>query len=677
MRFNVLLWIFLLCSLAVVAQDINELEAVLLEEIVKDLEEEVDVSEFMERLRYFLKKPINLNQTDEATLSSLLFLSSLQVANIIQHRKIAGPFISVYELQVVPGLDSITIDRLYPFVKVEAASAWPDFSVKQLLKGGDQELIFRYARVLERQEGYYAKEAGKAGYLGDANRYSLWYRLTDGKRLHLAINGEKDAGEPFFKDKQRYGFDHYGLSLSVKKIGPIAELIVGDYGLQVGQGLLFWNGLRLGKGALMGSSVRQGVGLKSYSSMNESNFLRGIALRVPIKKVDFVPFVSYRTLDGHRQQTDSGAVILQLQTSGLHRSPSEQAYRHAIGQWLAGLMLSYEHKRFKSQLTTAYTRFDGKFEPANQLRNRYAFRGQELLNWSVAFQYTYKNMYSYGEFAQQLGAGWATNVGLLASLHPRVNFFSQYRRYQPNYYAFYAQAISESSGVVNEQGFFMGLRYQPSRKLEWVAYVDIFRFPWFRYRVDAPSNGADFLTQLTYTWYKRGAISFRYRYRLREENSRIKAAEHFLESNSRQGMRIDFRYKLTSALDVKSRLEVLRYANTKGSLIGRMTYQELQWKPVNKAFQCNVGITLFHADDYAVRMYSHEKDMLYAYSSTMLNKRGFRYYSYGSYRLSAKTQLWLRYAQTIYKDEESVGSGLERSQGNKRSEVKLQIRHQW
>ncbi|MEJ5056427.1 helix-hairpin-helix domain-containing protein [Sphingobacterium sp. MYb382] len=677
MRFSIFLCALFLSFCTCLSQELSELEDILVEEIINDLDVDLDISEFTERLRFYLKHPINLNQVDEPSLNSLLFLSPVQIANILQHPKIAGPFISVLELQVVPGMDENTLDRLYPFVMVAPASPWPNFSLRKMVQESDQQIMIRYGRVLERQEGYSRTGPDETRYLGDANRYNLWYRLNDGERLSVAINAKKDAGEPFFRGKQRYGFDYYSMSLSLKNIGKIKEIVLGDYAVQVGQGLMIWNGLRLGKGTLMGNSARQGIGLKPYTSMNESNFLRGIAVRFPLAQLEATSFVSFRKVDGDLQQQDGRTVIINIQSTGLHRTATEQRYRHAVDQWLGGLVLTYQKGRLKSQMAALYTRFNGQMQPTDIMRNRYTFRGQQLLNSTATFQYSYKNLYSYGEFAQQLGGGWATNVGMLASLDPKVSFFTQYRRYQPNYYAFYAQAVSESTGVVNEQGFYSGLRYHPNRKIEWLTYIDLFRFPWLRYRVDAPSSGADFLTQFSYTWYKRGLLSLRYRHRLREENSAERVAENYLESTVKNNVRLDFRFKMGADWEIKSRLEAVRYRKNKQQNNGGLAYQELQWKPRNKSVQLNFRITSFHADAYSARLYTQEKDLLYAYSSTLLYNRGTRFYLYVAYRLSAKTQLWMRYAQSSYSEQENVGSGLDASPGRKRSDVKLQIRHQW
>ena len=70
------------------------------------------------------------------------------------------------------------------------------------------------------------------------------------------------------------------MSKTVKKV------VVGDYALQFGQVLLLWNGLSFGKGAWIGAVAKQGIGLRSYSSMNENNFQRGIAAKLKFNNME-------------------------------------------------------------------------------------------------------------------------------------------------------------------------------------------------------------------------------------------------------------------------------------------------------------------------------------------------------------------------------------------------------
>ncbi len=69
-----------------------------------------------ENLEIFRRNPINLNAADEEELRSLGLLSDPQILSIIAHRTQTGPFLSVYELQAVPGFDLETARALAPYL---------------------------------------------------------------------------------------------------------------------------------------------------------------------------------------------------------------------------------------------------------------------------------------------------------------------------------------------------------------------------------------------------------------------------------------------------------------------------------------------------------------------------------------------------------------------------------
>src|SRR5690606_37839283 len=185
-----------------------------------------------------------------------------------------------------------------------------------------------------------------------------------------------------------------------------------------------------------------------------------------------------------------------------------------------------------------YTGFDAAVAPQPLLRNRYAFRGDALWNSGFYYSHSWRGVYLFGEAAHRYIGGFAFTQGLIATLHPHLSLALHYRNYHRNYHSFFSQGIAAGSGVTNERGFYTGLVYHPSRKVEWTMYADIFRFPWLRYRVDAPSQGVDLLTQFTYTWYKKAHISMRYRYRQGQENGTVEQPHRLVADVRRQQARL-------------------------------------------------------------------------------------------------------------------------------------------
>lgn len=650
----------------------------IVEQLLEELDEEIDADEFLEVLRSFVERPIDLNKADEADFARLLFLSPLQIANLLSHREQTGRFLSILELQGVDNFDVQTIERLSPFVTVSASPFLEGLTWSGLMDDGDQQLMLRYGKMLQPQRGYRITDTTRSRYLGDANQYMLRYRFNYRNRIKLAINMEKDPGEPFFQDKQKYGFDHYGVSLYVRDIGPLKETVIGNYALQIGQGLVMWNGLSFGKGAMITSSARQGGGLRSYTSMNEHQYLSGFATRLSFANWELTPFVSWRKLSGNRSEgEDGGYLISSISASGLHRTPNELRNRRTIGQGVAGMEISYRYKRLKVGAVGVYTQYDGTIVHDGSPRQTYSFEGDRLANFAINYQYTFRNVYLFGETAHEYGRGWATLNGLIAGLHPKVSAFANYRNYQRDYYAVFAQALGEGSAVTNEEGLYTGVLFHPSRKVEWVGYVDIFRFPWLRYRVDEPSAGMDALTQFAYSWYKVGRISLRYRHRLKQENNSLRPPDREVVDVLKDQLRLAFQYKLSDQWEVRSRVEGVRYEKERQIDFGWLVFQDVFWKPARLPVQLNMRVAIFATDSYDARLYAYENDVLYASAFPMYYGKGGRSYINLRYRIGRKTDFWLRYSHNHYPGVETIGSGLGQVEGPNRSDIKVQLRYQW
>lgn len=92
-----------------------------------------------------------------------------------------------------------------------------------------------------------------------------------------------------------------------------------------------------------------------------------------------------------------------------------------------------------------------------------------------------------------------------------------YRYYDKRYQAFFGNAFSQNSAVQNEQGVYMGMQWTPFSRWKLSAYADIFRFPWLKYGVDAPSTGKEYMLQLDYTPSRNLSVYVRYKYKQKED----------------------------------------------------------------------------------------------------------------------------------------------------------------
>ena len=166
--------------------------------------EELDLTNYIEQLNYFFDHPINLNETSGEDLDELGLLTSIQINDLLLHRKLFGKFISIYELQSLTYWDLATIQLLMPFIRIDDKLDNLHISLKEALKGGKYETFLRYQPMLEQKGGYLkVSDSIMANsnnyYKGNGDRYYTRFRYTYKTNISVGVTAEMDAGEEFFK----------------------------------------------------------------------------------------------------------------------------------------------------------------------------------------------------------------------------------------------------------------------------------------------------------------------------------------------------------------------------------------------------------------------------------------------------------------------------------------------
>lgn len=656
--------------------ELDDMMEILAELMPEEQLDQVDWSSFLERLFYYREHPLDLNTASAADIQNLGLLSPLVVLQILEYRKNAGGFMDARELQVIDGLDIHQAKVLSQFFTVRTTSALSSVSYDDLLERGSHEFFLRYGRQLQKPSGYQQNDPGRSRYLGSPDRLLLRYRYDWPNVLKVSVNMEKDAGEQFFAGAQRYGFDFYSFSAELHNTGKLKRFVIGDYVLQFGQGIGMWSGFSMGKGSILHGIARQGVGLKPHTSLDEINFLRGMSGVFYWGKLAITPFVSYRKRDGNVHQDSSGqAVVSSLATSGLYRTPSEVVGRHQVDQLTYGFNIEFQQQRWKWGSTSSHTAFNTQIVPQPLLRNKYQFSGSDLLHTSLYYQGNIRHVYLFGEGGLRPGYGLAVLNGALLSMHHHVSLALLHRYYQKDHHTAYGDAFGSASAVANENGMYVGLQYQPNRTISMVTYFDSFRFPWVKYRADGPSKGKDLLFQLIYSKSRQEELAFRFRYQEKEENIMIDGSEYILGQVQKAQFRVSYDSSWGDRWRVRNRLEVVHYRNELLSgQYGWMFYQDVFFKPLGSKLTANARVSVFRTKDYNTRIYAFENDVLYASSFPVYYGNGYRGYINLRWKISKSIDLWLRYAQFYYPEASSLGSGLDLISGQKRSEVKTQIR---
>lgn len=670
---------FCVCFFSAVAQETQVTEQQV-ENITEADESETEDDSYIQSLQQYLRNKLNLNAATEVELKEFPFLSPLQIVSFMNYRRLFGKLISIYELQAVPGWDVETIQKMLPFITVGAAlSTKEDLRVR--LKEGEHSILSRATYVFEKSRGFRLKGDTTASsfYPGSRERLLVRYKYQYKNLLQYGITGEKDPGEQWFKGAQKNGFDFYSAHLFVRNLGIVKALAIGDFTVNMGQGLMQWQSLAFRKSVDVTNIKRQATLLRPYNSTNEYFFNRGAGITLEKKSFQFTAFASFRKVSGNivaDTSTNAEDYFSSLLTSGLHRTRNEQSDKNQVQMNSFGGNISYNKNNLHVGINGVHFQFNRPFNRDDVPYNRFAFRGTKLTNYSLDWSYTWRNLHWFGETALHQSKYLAFTNGLLMSADPKVDISLVYRNIQPQYQTIFGNAFTEGSLPTNEKGLFGGVSLKPSSKWRLDAYMDLYRFPFLRFRIDAPASGKEFLVQLTHKPNKQLEIYTRYRQESRPLNFNPdnEAIEPVVNAVPRKNWRIQAQYKVSSVITLRQRLDAMWY-DKKGPLQsnGFLAFFDVFYKPMLKPFSGNLRLQYFETDNFDSRIYAYENDVLYGFSIPAFFDKGFRYYTNVNYDVSKQLSIWLRLARTTYLNRQTVGSGLDEIAGNSRTECRVQL----
>jgi len=640
-----------------------------LENLVDANEEETEDDGFLQQMERYRRNPLNINEANEDELGMLSIVNASQVSNFIRYRQMLGKLISVYELQAVPGWDPALIRKLLPFITVLNTPLLTT-ALTGRLHEGSHTLMLRVSRVMEKQKGFSAGGGGTK-YNGSVLRIFARYKYSYKNLLQFGWTGDKDAGEQFFRGRQRMGFDFNSVHLFARKLGAVEALALGDFSVNLGQGLIQWQSLAFKKSGETMGVKRQSPVLRPYNSAGEYNFYRGVGVTIRKRFVEWTVFASIRQLSANRNEDSSGAFVSSIITSGYHRTNAEEADRHVLKQFVSGAAVRYRRSRMQIGLNAIHYSFSLPLKKRDEPYNLFAIRGRQWMNASVDHSYTWRNIHLFGEVAIDRNMSTAILQGCMISAAANIDISVVYRNIAKEYQALNASAFTENASPSNERGCYVGFSIRPVYGWKLDMYADFYQFPWLKYLIDAPSYGKDFLIQLTYTPSKQVELQGRIGHSLRMQEAPRAEATDYLTPVYKTSSQLQLNYALSKDFTFRSRMQILWLLREQRETGFSLSLDAL-YKPGAKPFSISSRLQFFETDGYNTRLYGFENDLPYSYSIPAIFGKGIRYYLVVQMKMLRKMSLGWRWAQTIYRQQTEIGTGLDLINGNKRSEIRMQ-----
>ncbi|MFN0176813.1 MAG: ComEA family DNA-binding protein [Saprospiraceae bacterium] len=627
---------FVLISFCLTAQTDDEL----LENFFRDNESasESDAQQFLENLELFRDKPLNLNSVSQEELHSLRLLNELQVESFIAYRDQFGPFLNEYELQAVPNWEITDIRRVLQFSRIKTGLDTRNTNILQGFLHGDNELFLRWAHP--DPPNYDTKKAE-----GGPNAYALRYRHSFDNRLRFGFTAESDPGEAVFSGSNKHGFDFYSAHIYVQNWNKtVRALALGDYSARIGQGLLLQTGFAPGKSAETVSVARGGRKVNAYGAFGETYFFRGAATTLAFgRHLEVTAMYSNRRRDANVQldtsDFDSPEVeFSSLLTSGYHRIDTEIEDEKELHEQVGGLSATWGGQKGQISANILHISYDKPWNPSPAPYRQFGFRGQRLTGTSIDYNYRWRNLFLFGETARSDNGGLAAVSGLLFSADRHVTLTAVHRSLGKDYQSIYGNPFAEVSGSSNEQGLYFGADIRWIRRWQINLYADVWRHPWLRFGVDAPSNGREYLARVLWTKSRNFSVYALWQSETKQRNDDLEKPFGLVNAR-RDRLRLHSIYKVSKPIELRSRLEWTSYQiGENASSLGFVAYQEAVLKPLGSPVSAALRFTVFDTEDYDSRVYTFENDLFSAVSIPAFSGRGTRWYLNLHWRVNA----WLR-----------------------------------
>ncbi|GAC1382377.1 MAG: helix-hairpin-helix domain-containing protein [Ginsengibacter sp.] len=634
---------------------------------------EIADDNYLQDLNDFLKHPVDLNKASLTQLIRLQYLTRLQIDNFIAYRNLLGLLTDIHELQAIPSWDLATIQNILPYVFISQKN-----QNSHRIAKNKNSLLFRYGRTIQQSKGYLIPDTAKAShYFGSPDKLFVRFKHKQGDLLQYGFTGSKDAGEEFFRRSQKNGFDFYSAHVLLNNVGICKTIILGDFSINLGQGLIQWQTLGAKKGTEVINIERQSEILKVYNSSGQVNFNRGAGATITKNHFEITTFISFKFLDANnKKDTLNGSdFVSSLKYSGYHRTKTEINDRGRLPFLNTGGNFSYNKNQLHIGFNSIFYHFGSPIKKSPAMYNKFAFSGTDLINNSVDWSFTSNNLRSFGEIAVDNRFSIAATIGALAAVSKRVDISFLFRSLSKSYHSFYGDAFTESGTPSNETGLFAGVKIAPGNKWNIAGYIDFFSFPWLKYRIDQPSAGRDFMIYADYVITK----NLKWQSKLRDHVKPANFNPHKLAISPVLSIpKLNFSNQITFhpknvPIEWSSKFDWIQYGNgITGLENGSLLSLQIGWYPQKLPFTLDCAYESFKTGTYNSRIYSLQTDVLYNVAVPPSYGRGQRILFNSSIELNNAT-LYIKYSNSIYPGKKTIGSGLDTIKGNHKDEIRFEL----
>jgi hypothetical protein len=669
--------------------------------IIELLDEELDADELDEillRLSLIAEKPFEISEVERGDLERLPFLTDYEISQILLLRE---------DTQVPGILNEITLELLRYFIKFDdftkiESETQTEYD-EELLENQTTNFLQNYSAYRSPifiESRFSTGFPTATGYLGEEPHYiGNRHRITD----RIWFQNDRYSGH-FARAKQPGEKSNYPANLGFKtghirykNEGFISDILIGDYTLRFGAGLILKRGAQRGGTRSMQRLGSTGGLIAPYRSASPGAFLRGGNVTLNINSVDAYIFHSKRYLSATEANPDNKTYYMPGWWMS-RRTQSENNRYQNLGLQSSGIMLTHSFSKnrvlFDVGFASVYHRFDNGIERRTAWHNQDDFEGTILIQYSGFSGITYKNLRYVLEIAGANEGGNAFVHAISSSWRDvMIGFWNRY--YGKDFYVLYGGGPGTLSGGTNELGSGAWVQLRIMRGMRVRMYADRYRSLGARYGADVGVWGWE--RGLAWDYRASRMVMFRVDGYVRGDGYPVAGVDgfgravRFFSDRERMVLRGSVRVELgagwmwlmrgevrsgevdnadyLSGTSVESQNVFSADVQNPGKGVGITQLFKISFKRADVYFQH----TLFDTDSYDSRIYSYEYDMLQTIRIPSFAGRGARSYIMLHAEPHQKIVMRIKMGSTQYYDRFSIGSGNDRTEGSSRHDLSFQV----
>lgn len=598
------------------------------------------------------ENPIDVELLDERWMSIFDWFTEEEKTMVLSFIAKNKPLLSKYELQVITSVPLDKIRKLMPYITINTNALYKR-SWKELFQQDASRLVLRIGKSLDKESAFNLADSLPGAYVGDELKAFMQFKYALPGKLSYGFHLEKDPGEKWWGYRNT-GVDFLSAHLFIDKLYKSKiKLAIGDYAIRIGQGLLLDNLFSSGRTTSFGSWIKTPLDLKPYSSLQEGNMLRGLALKARIKRrIQLLTYGSRLLADASVVSTDLTTIedeasiseFTSISQSGLHRTKKEISTRQNITLQYLGASLQYKLPKghIGANLLNQFTNSSFTREDRIDL----AFVDQDKLSHfgSCDYIFSWRNISSFGELAIDDKLHPASLIGIVIALGKNAELISAYRNFHPGFYSLMSNTLSISGTSRNEKGIMGGLSVRLNPRLQLSVLTDTWSFPWLKYQTESLTSGNEIQIKAHYQVRKKWLTYFQYSQRENTVQTNTNEFESPIGFEKLRSFRQHFEFILNRNWTLRQRLEFKKSETTGELARGYLAYFDLLYRNIEAPVSFNFRTGIYDSPSYNTRIYAFENDLLYQFSIPAYYGKGIVFYLNVRAKLLSKITIEGRYS---------------------------------